>query len=222
MAESLLEESHFLSNPYFENLTQNRVSLTQFRDSQAQFYHAVKHFARPMAYLVARIPDPYRRLTILHNIVEEHGEFETSQFHEATFRQFLALIGMESALPRPAAAVDAFNCTLSGVCSQENLTVAICSIGMIEYAFAGASALIGAAVVEQGWVKNSDLVHYKLHAEIDIRHAAEFFEVVETDPDYNESDVIRGLELGLYAFDRLYRDLNCHNRNLKSTNYSEA
>jgi pyrroloquinoline-quinone synthase len=205
-AQECLEQSRFMNNPYFRDLADGRMSLQQFRESQAQFYHAVKYFARPMSLIIARIPDPHARLTILHNIVEEHGEFEPAHFHEATFRQFLRSLGDDS-MAAPGPAVDAFNCLLAGVCGQENLTTAICCIGMIEHAFAGASALIGKSVVERAWVRNSELVHYKLHAEIDIRHAAEFFEIVEADPHHDVADVERGLGLGIYAFDRLYRDL---------------
>jgi len=52
-------------------------------------------------------------------------------------------------------------------------------MGIIEYAFAGISATIGQAVVERGWIRQGDLVHYALHAEIDERHAQEFFAVIE-------------------------------------------
>jgi pyrroloquinoline-quinone synthase len=53
------------------------------------------------------------------------------------------------------------------------------------------------------------LVHYKLHAEIDERHAEEFFAVIEKqwgDPK-RRYYIEQGLNLGVYIFDRLYRDL---------------
>ena len=82
-------------------------------------------------------------------------------------------------------------------------------MGIIEYAFADISALIGRAVTERGWVGADELVHYKLHAEIDVRHAEEFFAVIEKswDDPARRSFIEQGLELGAYAFDRLYRDL---------------
>jgi pyrroloquinoline-quinone synthase len=82
-------------------------------------------------------------------------------------------------------------------------------MGIIEYAFAGISARIGQAVVKNGWVKADDLVHYKLHAEIDMRHAEEFFAVIEPrwDDPARRYYIEQGLELGAYSFDRLYRDL---------------
>jgi pyrroloquinoline-quinone synthase len=82
-------------------------------------------------------------------------------------------------------------------------------MGVIEFAFAGISAAIGQAVVERGWIKPDDLVHYKLHAAIDERHAEEFFAVIE--PRWSDErgryHIEQGLGLGTYIFDRLYRDL---------------
>jgi pyrroloquinoline-quinone synthase len=54
------------------------------------------------------------------------------------------------------------------------------------------------------------LVHYKLHAEIDERHAEEFFAVIEPawSDDRRRHFIEQGLQLGAYIFDRLYRDLD--------------
>ena len=54
------------------------------------------------------------------------------------------------------------------------------------------------------------LVHYKLHAEIDKRHASDFFSVVVNDwtaSDAGRHHVESGLSLGFYLFKRLYDDM---------------
>lgn len=207
LAKEHYDRSQFMRNPYFIALADGSMELAEFRASQAQFYHAVRYFARPMSLLIGRIPNPAQRLAILHNIVEEHGEFEPNHFHEATFRRFLQSVGTTPS-PISGAPVDAFNLLLAGVCGQDAIPKAVCCIGIIEYAFAEVSALIGRVVVERGCVAQNELVHYSLHAEIDLRHAAELFEVVEMEPDFDPDEVRAGLQLGLYAFDRLYRDLS--------------
>ena len=165
-----------------------------------------------MAALVGRIPDPRQRLDILHNVVEEHGEFDENRFHHTTFQQFLRSIDgrpetLDALVIWPA--VRAFNSVLTASCVLDELEVGVGCMGVIEYAFAGISAIIGKAVVERGWVQADQLVHYKLHAEIDERHAEEFFAVVE--PQWGDAPrryfIEQGIELGAYAFDRLYRDL---------------
>jgi pyrroloquinoline-quinone synthase len=91
----------------------------------------------------------------------------------------------------------------------DELEVGVACMGIIEYAFANISATIGRAVVQRGWVRQEELVHYALHAQIDERHAEEFFAVIEprwADPN-RRYFIEQGLELGAYVFDRLYLDL---------------
>lgn len=208
LADCVLTKNKLFSNPYFLALTQKRMTLEQFRYSQEQFYFAVHYFARPMAMLVARMPDPKMRLDILHNIVEEHGDFNLNHSHPETFKQFLRSIGSEPETmiaKGPTASVMAFNNTLAGVCTMEAPEFGIACLGIIEYAFADVSALIGRSVLENGWVKSSELVHYTLHAEIDKRHADEFFALIESQHD--QESVKKGLELGAHAFSQLYTNL---------------
>lgn len=199
------------SNPYFANLRSNTFDLEAFRRTQEQFYFAVLFFARPMAALVARFPDPRVRLDILHNVVEEHGDFNERAFHATTFREFLKSISaLEDKLDNMFlwSEVRAFNSVLATSCVLDEVEVAIGCMGVIEYAFSDISALIGKAVVDNGWVTSENLKHYKLHAEIDKRHAQELFEVVA--PKWSTGDqyhIKQGIELGVYVFNRLYSDL---------------
>jgi pyrroloquinoline-quinone synthase len=212
-AGEVLHQSGIQRNPYLQALADGSMSLDSFRRTQEQFFFAVTFFPRPMAALVARIPNPRARLDILHNLVEEHGEFHEEQFHHTTFQRFLTSIGsrldaVENAAPWPA--VRAFNGVLTASCLLDELEVGVACMGIIESAFAGISAAIGKAVVERGWIKADDLVHYKLHAEIDHRHAEEFFAVVEPRwaDERGRYHIEQGLALGAYIFDRLYRDLH--------------
>ena len=196
------------------------MSAEHFRATQEQFFFAVTFFSRPMAALVGRIDDPQARIEILHNLVEEHGEFEVSAFHHNTFKRFLQSIGASpqnlDSLP-VSPVLRGFNAVLTAACVLDELEVGVGCMGIIEHAFAGISARIGQAVVRRGWVADGALVHYKLHAQIDERHAEEFFSVIEPRwPDRSRRYYIeQGLELGAYAFDRLYRDLH---RLVMSTN----
>src|SRR5882672_9027789 len=211
-ADRTLEKSGIWRNLYLQSLQDGSMSLESFRSSQEQFFHAVSFFPRPMAALVGRIPNPKARIDILHNLVEEHGEFNEELFHHTTFQRFLRSIGSEPEKIETAAlapALRAFNSVLTCACVLDELEVGVACMGIIEYAFAGISALIGQAVVQRGWVRQEDLVHYALHAQIDERHAEEFFAVIE--PSWDDAKrryfIEQGLELGAYAFDRLYWDL---------------
>ena len=212
-AAAVLDRVGIEGNPYLQDLVDGTMSLDVFRRTQEQFFFAVTFFSRPMAALVGRLPDPRQRLDILRNVVEEHGDFEEAAFHHTTFREFLSRIGSNvdrldelELLP----AVRAFNSILTAACLMDELEVGIACMGIIERAFAGVSAMIGRAVVARGWLPRERVIHYSLHAEIDVRHADEFFAVVE--PAWEDEGrrylIDQGLQLGAYALDRLYRDLH--------------
>lgn len=212
-ADQALARARILRNPYLVTLADGSMSRACFQVTQEQFFFAVSFFPRPMAALVGRISDPHARLDILHNLVEEHGEFDVRAFHHNTFREFLRRMGGEpEALDRTAVwpEVRAFNAVLTTACLLDELEVGVTCMGVIEHAFAGISAAIGRAVVDRGWLAADQLVHYRVHAQIDERHAEEFFAVVEpnwVDPA-RRYYIEQGLELGAYIFDRLYRDLH--------------
>jgi pyrroloquinoline-quinone synthase len=214
-AEEILARVGLLDNAYFKELESGAMTLDAFRKSQEQFFFAVTFFPRPMAALVGRIPHPRLRLDVLQNLVEEHGEFQEAKFHHTTFLKFLRTFGaradeLENA--GPIVAVRAFNSVLTSACVLDELEVGICCMGIIEFAFARISALIARCVVERGWIPADQLMHYDLHAEIDERHAEEFFAVVQD--RWNEPSrryyIEQGLELGAYAFNRLYQDLHAY------------
>ena len=212
-ADRVLETSGIWSNPYLQTLQDGSMTLEGFRRSQEQFFFAVSFFPRPMAALVGRIPNPKARIDILHNLVEEHGEFNEEFFHHTTFQRFLRTIGSEPEKIQAAAlspSLRAFNSVLTCACVLDELEVGVACMGIIEYAFARISALIGQAVVQRDWVRQADLVHYALHAQIDERHAEEFFAVIEPgwDDPTRRYFIEQGLALGAYVFDRLYRDLH--------------
>ena len=219
--DSLMMDSGIMGNRYFSALRDGTMSREVFVRSQKQFFFAVRYFSRPMAALMARMPDSITRQGLIHNLSEEHGfeddeptvaGFDPSVAHDRTFLAFLRTLGIsaaEMAGEREGPAVRAFNTALMGCCLMERREVAFGCLGVIEYAFADICELIGKMVVEHGWIPQDDLVHYKLHAQIDKRHAADFFKVVEQAWQGDGRPAIEdGILLGLHVFDRLYQDLD--------------
>src|SRR5437870_7224959 len=94
-ADQVLHSVDIMNNPYLHALRSGSMTLDRFRRTQEQFFFAVTFFPRPMAALVGRIPDPRSRLDILHNLVEEHGEFQEQRFHHTTFQEFLRTLGSQ-------------------------------------------------------------------------------------------------------------------------------
>lgn len=211
LADQVLEtEIPVIKGNFFQAL--QVMPLETFQATQEQFFYAVNYFSRPMAALIARLPMHADRIDILHNMVEEHGSFDPNKYHANTFRKFLGTIGVDKQRmdqSAPSSVVNAFNFTLMGVSANVDPLVAIACNGIIEYAFADISALIGKTVVERGWVDKQELIHYNLHADIDKRHAEEFFKIIEPfASDVKEREkILTGLRLGAYIFNQLYEGL---------------
>src|SRR5436305_15304745 len=132
-ADRVLERSAIRHNPYFETLDDGTMTLDHFRASQEQFFFAVTFFPRPMAALVARIPNPKARLDILHNLVEEHGDFQEKAFHHTTFQEFLRSIGSDPEKLEAAAlcpGLRAFNSVLTCACVLDELEVGVACMGI--------------------------------------------------------------------------------------------
>lgn len=212
-----------LENRYFTALRDDTMSREDFERSQRQFFFAVRYFSRPMAALMARMPDSASRQGLIHNLSEEHGfedeeptaaGFDPTVAHDLTFLAFLKTLGIsgpEMAVEREGPGVRAFNTGLMGCSLMEPVEIAFATLGVIEYAFADICELIGRKVVDRGWIAREDLVHYKLHAQIDKRHAADFFTVVEGAWNgAGKTKVEDGIILGLHLFNRLYEDLATH------------
>ncbi len=218
-AELVLSRAGMARNEYLRALEDGLMTLPGFRRTQEQFYFAVVFYPRPMAALAARLPEPEERIEVLHNLVEEHGDFREGAFHKNTFRAFLESIGSEPTAVAKAAVwpeLRAFNAALAASCALDEIEVGAACMGIIELAFAGISSRIGAAVLRRGWVPEGRLAHYSLHASLDLRHAEDFFKILEpawADPR-RRTYVERGLELGAYLFNRLYADL--HRKSLPS------
>jgi len=217
LAIAMLDVAPILGNSYFRSLESGEIGKQDFVGSQIQFSYAVGYFSQNLATLIARMPTSSGRAVLVHNLAEEHGldeenpvdGFRAHLAHDRTFAKFLGSLGVGASTLAQSKAeppVRAFNLALNGVCGTEHPAFALAALGMIEYAFADISALIGRRVIELGWVESGNLFHYCLHAEIDKRHAAELFEAAE-DASTDASLISDGLAFGRYIFDRLYQDL---------------
>jgi pyrroloquinoline-quinone synthase len=201
-------------NPYLRALGDGSLGKADFIATQVQFYYAVAFFSRPMAVLAAKIPSASTRTEILRNVWEEHGEGDPARRHGATFLELLRRLDgvpldeVEQQALWPE--LRAFNTVLIGCCALDDWEIGAGCLGIIERMFVDISAVIGRGIVQRGWLPHEQVVHYCVHAELDVRHSDDFFATLA--PAWRSDDSTRyrieqGLQLGAYAFDRLYRDL---------------
>ncbi|MEM8637767.1 MAG: iron-containing redox enzyme family protein [Cyanobacteria bacterium P01_G01_bin.54] len=210
-ADTVLAQAQLLETPYFQALRNGEMTLEQFRRSQEQFYFAVTFFPRPLAALLAKLSNPSTRQGILHNLVEEHGDFNPEEFHEATIRRFVKNIGGNTDFNSLGIcpAIHSFNSLLLGTCTLDEVEVGAACLGMIEYAFIGISATLAQQSIKRGWITPEKLSHYVLHEELDAKHAEDFFVLVESqwDNPLRRPLIKKGLELGIYTWKCFYNGL---------------
>lgn len=200
-------------NPYLFGLQWGEFSREDFIETQVQFLFAVVFFSRPMAVLAGRLPRPEMRVSLLENVYDEHGEGNLSLSHERTF---LALLRAFEVTPEDIDSralwpeVRAFNTALGGLCFADDCFTGLAALGIIEDLFAGISARIGKSILDRGWLRPEELVHYSAHEVLDVSHADGFYKVIEgpfaAHPRY-AYQITQGLELGAYIFTRMYEDL---------------
>jgi len=210
----VLGQCDFRNNPYFAALADGIFEKSDFIETQIQFYFAVQFFNRPMAALAAKIPDPQLRINVIRNLWEEHGEGDVERVHGATFLELLhRLDGLKSEdiLRRSLwPEVRAFNTVLIGTCVIDEYMTGVGMMGVIERMFAEISALMGQGIIKCGWLPLDRIVHYTLHADLDIQHSQDFFDIVEKPWAHSAEDryaIEQGIRLGAYIFNRLYEDL---------------
>lgn len=214
LVEQVLAATPYRDNPYFLALREGSFELDDFVETQIQFYFAVVFFGRPMAAVAARIPSARLRVEVLRNVWEEHGEGSDGDTHGSTFLTLLQRLHgvspdeVETRALWPE--VRAFNTMLTGACVMDEYVVGVAVMGMIERMFSDISAWIGSGIVERGWLPAGQMIHYGLHQTLDIRHADDFFAVLEQPWERDPAArylIEQGLRLGAFAFNRFYEDL---------------
>ncbi len=214
LIDQVLAETPFRDNAYFAALRNGAFDRQDFIETQIQFYFAVAFFGRPMAAVAAKIPSAKLRVEILRNVWEEHGEGDSGITHGSTFLTLLnRLDGItQTEVDRRVLwpEVRLFNTMLTGACVIDDYLVGVGVMGMIERMFSEISGWIGAAIVERGWLKPEQMIHYNVHQALDVRHSEDFFAVLagpfERDVE-SRYLIAQGLRLGAFGFNGLYEDL---------------
>jgi len=218
LVNDVLTDVEHGKNPYLTALADGALSKDDFIETQLQFHGAVVFFSRPMAALAGKISEVRLRTEIVRNVWEEHGEGDAARAHGHTFETFLSrLMGCSVDDARAALAarpmwpeVRAFNTVLVGACVVDDALVGAGTMGIIERMFSDISSQIGRAVVARGWLTAEQMIHYNLHEALDVKHAADFFDVLVHSFDDGElarHRIEQGLRMGAAAFDQLYAQL---------------
>lgn len=208
---SLKTRLRALEQPWFRALAGGQLSRAEFLDSQLQFRFAVDGFVLPMQTLAARSLDPELTAELRANIADELGAGDPAQAHSATFRTLLRRLGATPAqLAMPAGPeVLRFNALLMGLARGRPVPRALAALGIIEDLFSGISACLARSIVARGWLRETDIVHYAVHRELDVAHAEGFYRFLDrpwrADPCAGRQ-IRAGLQEGAHGFLLLYQE----------------
>lgn len=207
--ETCIAELNLPENVYFKMLCSGKMSKQQFLKSQMEFAPMVYFFSRPMAQVIANIPEAPPRVALVGNLWEEHGQGVPENVHGQTILTLIDRLGGDSSsidLNNPSPNARIFNEALRGVSTFENYRFAVSMFAGIERTFADISALIGQSIVDQGWLDVHQVTHYGLHKALDIEHAEDFLSVVDNDWQEGvfKSSIKEGIRFGCHLFAHTY------------------
>ncbi|AOK31017.1 hypothetical protein AQ611_10595 [Burkholderia singularis] len=207
--ESCVAELNLPQHPYFKKLCSGEMSKQQFLKSQIEFAPMVYFFSRPMAHVIASMPEAASRISLVENLWEEHGKGVPEQMHGQTILTLIDRLGGDSSsidLNAPSPNARTFNETLRGVSSFQDYRFAVSMFAGIERTFVDISTMIFQAIVDRGWLDAAQITHYGAHKELDIGHAEDFLRVVNSDwNDVRFKPLIKdGARFGCHLFANTY------------------
>ena len=117
----------------------------------------------------------------------------------------------------------AFNEGVRCFCPAHPYSAGAALLGVIEHLYVGISARIARLIrVEQGWVAEGAQRHYELHAELDVSHARELFDLAEPGWAHARPEIAQALALGAHHFWLLYASLLPADASLADSSLSDS
>lgn len=207
--ESVVHDLRVHEHPYFKMLASGKMSKAQFLETQIEFAPLVQFFNRPMAQVIANIPDALLRIALVDNLWEEHGKGIPEKVHGKTILTLIDRLGGDaSQIQRDEFTpnVRVFNEALRGAAAFENYRFASAMFSGIERTFVNVSTEICQGIIDQGWLPADRITHYALHKEIDIQHAEDFLQVVNEDwaNAEHQKAIKAGVMFGAHLFLNVY------------------
>ena len=204
---------------YFKSLANGTMIFDVFKKSQTNFYSAVCYFSRPLFVLCSRMDSYSRRLSILENIFDEHGNGDINKAHGKTYKQYLINLGVKEQKIKKNEfhiSVKNFFSKVDNVVKNDDPQKAIAMYGIIEDRYTIISSIIAKTLLKNNWLDESKLAHYLVHEEIDMYHSKLFYNLIEKKWFENSSNIQikEGLNLGNELILKLFNELLLDNSGL--------
>ena len=160
--KELKDKTPLASHKYFSSLMNGSMSLELFKYSQLNFYSAVCYFSRPMLLLCSKMDSYTDRLTLLENIMDEHGNGDINNSHAETYKSYLFNLGVNEKDIKETfshSAVSNFYSIIEDTIKGDSIETAIAMFGIIEDRYTEISATIATSLVNNKWLREDQLIH---------------------------------------------------------------
>ena len=205
----LKQKTPISKNYYFSKLINDELTLEEFQKSQLKFIDAVLSFTKPMFIISSKLESYEERLSILENILEEHGNGDIAKSHGKTFEEYLILLGVNKKEIKNRnidSSSQKFNLCLVERSQNESTYFSLAMMGIIEDRYSEMSKLISEKVLKNKWLTEKTMTHYKVHEKLDIDHAESFYHLIGSKwlNKNIQEDIKKGLRFGNKLILNLY------------------
>ena len=187
-----LENAEIWKNSAYAKFLEE-ADMTEVLKSQMEFFYAVSKFSSCLIKLATLIESNEKRILLIENIWEEHGNGDASVMHENTFLTHLKALGYKGEeIPKSPFITNFIDSLLS--CNDKDTLGS--RLSAIEYIYAVISNRIAEKLEELPLLCEQE--HYGKHGEIDWEHGRELLMVIDKPNkdvfDKEQKDFIRMFE----------------------------
>jgi pyrroloquinoline-quinone synthase len=153
----------------------SKATQQEFLDSQEGFFYAVKAFPKMLAKLASLIDDSEKRVLVIENLWEEHGQGNSQLFHTNSYYQYLQSLGFGKdikSIKHNPWVEDWIKLVMS---KSYTATQYAAYLAGIEYIYARISKIVSDHL--NGFKLYCDQTHYAKHSVLDYEHASELLQV---------------------------------------------
>lgn len=194
----IVEHYPLENTPFFEFCEQ--ADREEFLKGQEPFFYAVEAFPRMLCLLGSKIQNSHTRLSIIHNLWEEHGHGDKNLFHTETYQRYLVSLGKdpkEKIQDHPAVTF----WIESMLKSQDNACIYAIKLCAIEYIYTRISNKILDTINKNKIFRITSQDHYQKHEVLDETHAQELLQIALNEQKLvQEEDMIEAFKKSIDAF----------------------
>jgi pyrroloquinoline quinone (PQQ) biosynthesis protein C len=210
-----------LRSSFFSKLKAGSYSQSQLRHFAEQYYVASSAFPQILALAAGNIGDDQRRLGLISNLWDEHGNGTASRAHRAILEKFVVATGstkVKSSIAKPSVTTYSYVAGMKALCSDKNERIILGALGPGCEAFTPTEYVHLTSALREVYGFSDDQLEFFIdHARHDGSHIKDLYDgialLVEGD-DCAISDVVFGARVAMHLERVLWEGLDHEMRSI--------